>query len=269
MVRNLRFWSGTALILLLAAPSAFAACGERGGPGYRAPDGHCVGWADLERACGNPATMNCTPEMVANVPKAAPPGAQLLSPSIPHPARVLPRQNLESGPDHYAAPIPLFAAPQPLASERIGEPSIIDGDTLDIHGSRIRLSGIDAPESSQFCRGEDSLPFRCGAKAANDLSAFIARRPVTCVPVSLDQYGRTVATCSIGGIDLADWLVRNGLALDWPRYSSGKYGSAQRDAEGAGRGMWAGSFVEPWLYRVCIRAGGRPAACSDDASAHP
>jgi endonuclease YncB( thermonuclease family) len=150
----------------------------------------------------------------------------------------------------------------------IGRASIFDGDTLEIHGSRIRLSGIDALESTQFCRGDDSLPFRCGAKAANDLSAFIAQRPVTCVPISSDRYGRSVATCSVGGIDLADWLVGNGLALDWPRYSRGKY-SAQSDAQGAGRGIWAGSFVEPWRYRACIRAGGQSAACSDDASARP
>jgi endonuclease YncB( thermonuclease family) len=74
--------------------------------------------------------------------------------------------------------------------------------------------GIDAPESSQLCRGEDSEQCRCGAQAANDLDAFIARRPVSCIPISLDQYGRTVATCSAGGADLGQWLVRNGLALD-------------------------------------------------------
>ncbi|WP_346656456.1 thermonuclease family protein [Bradyrhizobium sp. NBAIM01] len=47
--------------------------------------------------------------------------------------------------------------------------------------------------------------------------AFIARRPVNCVPLSLDRYGRTVATCSAAGKDLGEWLVRNGLALDWPQ----------------------------------------------------
>jgi endonuclease YncB( thermonuclease family) len=175
---------------------------------------------------------------------------------------------LTDGADRYAAPTPLYAAPTPLvASDLIGQASIIDGDTLEIHGTRIRLSGIDAPESTQFCRGENSLPFRCGAKAANDLSAFIAQRSVTCVPVSSDQYGRSVATCSVAGIDLAGWLVRDGL--DWPRYSNAKYASPQRDAEQAGRGIWGGSFVEPWRYRACIRAGGRSAACSDAASAHP
>jgi endonuclease YncB( thermonuclease family) len=150
-----------------------------------------------------------------------------------------------------------------------GQASIIDGDTLEIHGARIRLWGIDAPESSQLCRGDDSLQYRCGAKAANDLDAFITGRPVSCIPISLDQYRRTVATCSVGGTDLAEWLVGQGLALDWPQYSKGKFDTIQREAEHAGRGMWAGSYVEPWLYRACIRAGGRPANCSDDANAHP
>jgi endonuclease YncB( thermonuclease family) len=145
----------------------------------------------------------------------------------------------------------------------------VDGDTLEIHGTRIRLWGIDAPESSQLCRGEDSLQYRCGAKAANELDTFISKRPVSCIPISLDQYGRTVATCSVGGVDLGEWLVRNGLALDWPQYSRGRYDEVQREAEHAGRGLWEGSYVEPWLFRVCIRAGGRPAECSDDANAHP
>ena len=124
-----------------------------------------------------------------------------------------------------------------LPDDLIGKASIIDGDTLEMHGTRIRLWGIDAPEGSQLCRGEDSLQYRCGAKAANELDTFIARRPVDCSPVSLDQYRRTVAVCSIDGVDLAEWLVRNGLALDWPQYSKGKYGKAQRDAEHAGRGI--------------------------------
>ena len=155
------------------------------------------------------------------------------------------------------------------ADNLAGQASVIDGDTLEIHGTRIRLWGIDAPESSQLCRGEDSLQYRCGAKAANDLDAFIAGRPVNCLPVSVDRYGRTVATCSVGRVDLGDWLVRNGLALDWPEYSKRKYGAAQREAEQAGRGIWVGSYVQPWLYRVCIRASGSPTNCSDDANSHP
>jgi endonuclease YncB( thermonuclease family) len=163
----------------------------------------------------------------------------------------------------------LLASGSAYSGDMVGQASIIDGDTLEIHGLRIRIWGVDAPESSQLCRGDDSLQYRCGAKAANDLDAFIARRPVSCLPISPDRYNRTLATCLVGGADLGDWLVRNGLALDWPQYSKRKYGSAQGDAERAGRGMWAGSFVEPWLFRICVRASGSPSNCSDDANAHP
>jgi endonuclease YncB( thermonuclease family) len=161
-----------------------------------------------------------------------------------------------------------FWSPAP-ASDLIGQASVIDGDTLEIHGRRIRLWGIDAPESAQVCRGDDSLQYRCGAQAANNLDAFIDRRPVDCAAINQDQYGRTVATCSAGGADLGEWLVQNGLALDWPQFSRRRYEAAQKSAERAGRGIWKGSYVEPWLYRACIRANGNPANCSDDANAHP
>src|SRR6266702_5551249 len=62
-----------------------------------------------------------------------------------------------------------------------GQASVIDGDTLEIHATRIRLWGIDAPETDQLCRNESNEHYRCGQKAANDLDAFIARRPVECV----------------------------------------------------------------------------------------
>ena len=53
-------------------------------------------------------------------------------------------------------------------------------------------------------------------QAANDLDAFSARRPADCSPLSLDPYGRTVATWSVDGTDLGEWLVLKGLALDAP-----------------------------------------------------
>ncbi|WP_319798816.1 thermonuclease family protein [Nitrobacter sp.] len=98
----------------------------------------------------------------------------------------------------------------------VGQASVVDGDTIEIHGQRIRFAGIDAPESDQLCRDEDSALYRCGQKAANDLAAFIDRRPVQCIEVDRDRYGRAVAVCTVAGVDLADWLVRSGLALDRP-----------------------------------------------------
>lgn len=144
-----------------------------------------------------------------------------------------------------------------------GQATVVDGDTIEIHGQRIRLFGIDAPESDQLCRGDDSLQYRCGAKAANELDGVIAGRSVHCVDIDERTYKRVVAVCTVAGVDLADWMVRQGLALDWPKYSKGDYTAAQSEAQRTGRGIWTGSYVAPWVYRACRRNGGRPSDCSD------
>jgi endonuclease YncB( thermonuclease family) len=71
---------------------------------------------------------------------------------------------------------------------------------------------------------------------------------VICRPASLDPYGRTLATYSVGVVDLGEWLVRRCLALDWPHYSQGRYGATQTVAERTERGIWAGSYLAPWLF---------------------
>ncbi|WGD51105.1 thermonuclease family protein [Bradyrhizobium sp. CB1650] len=76
-----------------------------------------------------------------------------------------------------------------------------------------------------------------GSKAANDLDAHIAGRPVNCVPLGLDRYSRTVAMCSVAVKDPGEWLVRTGLAVDGPQYSRGRDHEAQREAERAGLGL--------------------------------
>jgi endonuclease YncB( thermonuclease family) len=116
--------------------------------------------------------------------------------------------------------------------------------------------------------GDDSVSYRCSTKSANALDALIAKRPVSCVPVSLDQYGRTVATARWLGSILPTGL--SAMALRWIGRAIPTAGTdAQRDAEHAVRGIWAGSYFAPWLYRARIRAGGTPRSCSDDANAHP
>jgi endonuclease YncB( thermonuclease family) len=154
-----------------------------------------------------------------------------------------------------------------LAQEPIvGRATVIDGDTLEVRGVRIRLFGIDAPESDQTCLDEDGKTYRCGQKAAIALADFIGARTVTCTPHNTDRYGRTVETCSVGGEEVGGWLVRLGLALDYPQYSKGRYAAAQKQAERAGDGMWGGQWVVPWAYRACRRDGGLPAQCSAGAA---
>lgn len=100
-----------------------------------------------------------------------------------------------------------------LAGDLIGQASIIDGDTLEIHGTRIRLWGIDAPESSQLCRDEDSSVYRCGARAANDLDAFLAGRPVTC-PTLISP--TTSAAASITSLSTNNFPCDNFIARRMP-----------------------------------------------------
>jgi endonuclease YncB( thermonuclease family) len=162
-------------------------------------------------------------------------------------------------------PLLIFALPA-NARDLVGQVSVVDGDTLDIHDARIRLWGVDAPESTQLCRGRDNRPYRCGALAANSLDAFTRAKTVRCTPVDGDRYGRIVARCAVGRTDLGQMLVSRGLAVEEPQYSHGYYAADQRAARRAGRGIWAGRFVAPADYRACIHAaGGRVTECSDGA----
>jgi endonuclease YncB( thermonuclease family) len=157
-----------------------------------------------------------------------------------------------------------FDSHRASADDLKGRATVIDGDTLEVHGVRIRLWGIDAPESSQLCRNDESIQYRCGVFAANNnLDQLLSDQTVTCIPVGLDRYRRTVAICTVAELDIAEWLVSSGLALDWPRFSGRRYERFQVEAKRAHRGLWAGSFVAPWSFRACLRIGDRLGECSD------
>lgn len=94
-----------------------------------------------------------------------------------------------------------------------GGASVIDGDTIEIHGARIRLNGIDAPESGQLCHDARGTAWRCGQQAALALSDRIGRQVVSCQQTDTDRYGRVVADCFTGGENLNHWMVREGWAL--------------------------------------------------------
>ena len=136
----------------------------------------------------------------------------------------------------------------------IGVASVIDGDTIEVHGRRIRLSGIDAPESKQYCDDARGFEYPCGRRSAEVLDGFLAAsRPVQCTFVTWDRYHRFV------GASVAAWMVEHGQALDWPRYSHGAYAGQQAKAETAKVGLWVGQFEAPWDWRASHADGAAPA----------
>jgi endonuclease YncB( thermonuclease family) len=137
--------------------------------------------------------------------------------------------------------------PLPAPATITGRASIIDGDTLEIHGQRIRLFGIDAPESRQTCRA-DGKEYRCGQEASLALSDKIGQRSVNCTARDTDRYGRMVAVCWLGAEDLGAWMVREGHALAYRKYST-DYVLHEDAARQARRGLWRGEFKAPWEWR--------------------
>ena len=135
----------------------------------------------------------------------------------------------------------------PIQTDVAGRARVIDGDTLEVGSVRIRLFGLDAPESAQRCLA-GSRRWPCGEKATRALVGRIDGRSVACEERDKDRYGRIVAVCRYGGQDVNAWLVREGWAMAYRRYSSA-YAGEEASAKAAKRGVWRGEFVPPWDWR--------------------
>ena len=138
---------------------------------------------------------------------------------------------------------------------------VIDGDTLDIDGERHRFAGIDAPERYQTCIDANGSTWACGRAATELLEELVGDGPVSCTGDSQDRFGRSVSSCSAGGVDLGEALVLAGLALDEPRYEP-DHSEAEDTARQNNEGMHAGRYVPPWEWR----SGTRLADCEADVA---
>ena len=150
-----------------------------------------------------------------------------------------------------------LAALAPLAGEAkaqiiYGNPTVLDGDTLDFGGGRVRLFGIDAPERTQTCQGA-SGERQCGADAAAILGSLVQGQRVTCEQRDTDRYGRAVAVCMAGRMDLAEAMVRAGFAIGLEQFSADYLGAAEQ-ARAARLGIWGGTFQTPAAFRATDRA---------------
>jgi len=153
----------------------------------------------------------------------------------------------------------LLLFPAAVFAEVTGPAHIIDGDTIEVQGQRIRLHGIDAPEGRQLCF-DDSEPWLCGTDATNALRNWIGHRQVTCEELDRDRYERIIAKCVVDGEDLGEWMVLRGWAVAYVYYSY-EYTRAEAIAKSRERGIWASEFDMPWDWRQAQRNTGNAADC--------
>lgn len=128
-----------------------------------------------------------------------------------------------------------------------GMPTVIDGDTIEVAHTRIRLFGIDAPEKRQSCQSVNG-DWPCGQVALRELSNRLEGKSVTCTEHGHDRYKRMIATCESGTEDIGAWMVGQGWALAYRHYSSA-YLPQEEWAKANGLGIWRGAFVNPWDWR--------------------
>jgi endonuclease YncB( thermonuclease family) len=131
----------------------------------------------------------------------------------------------------------------------IGPARVIDGDTFAIGETVVRIADVDAPEMAQRCEGGPPALRRCGEYVGDALKERIGDREVRCVVRELDQYDRRISNCEVVGEDLSVWLVSEGLALAYRRFSD-RFVPEEEAARAAGRGLWQATFESPWEYRA-------------------
>ena len=124
---------------------------------------------------------------------------------------------------------------------------VTDGDTIRIGDERIRFSGIDAPEIKQTCIYQE-IEFKCGEFSKNLLIEKISNQEVSCIRENTDQYGRTLAECFVEKESLSSYLVREGYAFAYRKYSN-KFIPDEEYAQSKGNGMWSMDFMFPWDFR--------------------
>ncbi len=146
-----------------------------------------------------------------------------------------------------------------IAEEISGIPKVVDGDTIHIDNYKFRLEGIDAPEMRQQCKKESFKisffigftfykDYSCGRVSKEKLITKINTSEIKCISSSKDRYKRYIATCFKGKTNLNQWMVRNGFAIAYRRYSK-KYVPDEVFAKENKLGLWQGKFMEPEKWR--------------------
>jgi len=148
---------------------------------------------------------------------------------------------------HFALAALVALLPLSAAADTTGHARVLNGDTIQIGPTPMRLFGIDAPELDQMCENE-MFEYPCGLVAAGMLRDLVSGREVACVTRGHMPGGLMIALCTVEGKDVGEMLVRLGIALPHPE-DGGDYIEAQTAAQEANRSLWRGPFVNPWDWR--------------------
>ena len=135
-----------------------------------------------------------------------------------------------------------------IAREITGFAVVTDGDTIKISNNKIRLHGIDAPEKNQKCT-KNKKKYNCGTVATKALINKISENAVKCLTQKKkDRYNRFIGVCFVEQEDLNKWMVRNGYAISYRRYSK-DYILDEEYAKINKLGLWSGTFLKPEKWR--------------------
>lgn len=125
---------------------------------------------------------------------------------------------------------------------------VVDGDTIKQNGITYRLEGIDAPEHGQKCKRANGKTWTCGKQATLQLKKLVSAKQVSCVGDEKDDFGRTIAVCSIEGVELNNHMVEVGLAWAFRKFSQNYIGT-ENQARERQIGIWQAETQTPWDYR--------------------
>ena len=125
--------------------------------------------------------------------------------------------------------------------------TVIDGDTIRLGDVKIRFSGIDAPEINQTCVASEGK-VACGKISRDLLIEKVTNNKISCTDEGKDFYGRVLGECFVNGESLSAYLVREGFAFAYRKYSN-KYIEDEEYAKFNKLGMWSMEFQYPWDYR--------------------
>ena len=125
--------------------------------------------------------------------------------------------------------------------------TVVDGDTIKLGDVKIRFSGIDAPEINQTCVASEGK-VACGEISRDILITKVTNNKISCTDEGKDFYGRVLGECFVNGESLSRYLVREGFAFAYRKYSD-KFISDEEYAKSNRLGMWSMKFQYPWDYR--------------------